>query len=60
MVIFTFNEAIQLIAKVENLTWDFLLIQRIDNVILWINRSKIESAVRFIDIYPLDSDLSLG
>ena len=60
MVIFTFNEAIQLIAKVENLTWDFLLIQRINNVILWINRSKIESAVRFIDIYPLDSDLSLG
>ena len=24
MVIFTFNEAIQLIAKVENLTWDFI------------------------------------
>lgn len=60
MVIFTFNEAIQLITKVENLTWDFLLIQGIDNVILWINRSKIESAVRFIDIYPLDSDLSFG
>ena len=59
MVIFTLNEAIQLIAKVENLTWDFLLIQRIDNVIYWINRSKIESAVRFIDIY-LDSDLSFG
>ena len=60
MVIFTLNEAIQLITKVENLTWDFLLIQRIDNVILWINRSKIGSAVRFIDIYPLDSDLSFG
>lgn len=60
MVIFTLNEVIQLIAKVENLTWDFLLIQRIDNVIYWINRSKIESEVRFIDIYPLDSDLSLG
>lgn len=62
MVIFTLNEAIQLIAKVENLTWDFLLIQRVDNVICWINSSKIESAVhvRFIDIYPLDSDLSLG
>ena len=59
MVIFTLNEAIQLITKVENLTWDFLLIQRIDNVIYWINRSKIESAVRFIDIY-LDSDLSFG
>ena len=60
MVIFTLNEAIQLITKVENLAWDFLLIQRIDNVIYWINRSKIESEVRFIDIYPLDSDLSLG
>ena len=59
MVIFTLNEAIQLITKVENLAWDFLLIQRIDNVIYWINRSKIESEVRFIDIY-LDSDLSLG
>ena len=33
MVIFTLNEAIQLITKVENLAWDFLLIQRIDNVI---------------------------
>ena len=33
MVIFTLNEVIQLIAKVENLTWDFLLIQRVDNVI---------------------------
>ena len=59
MVIFTLNEAIQLITKVENLAWDFLLIQRIDNVIYWINRSKIESEVRFINIY-LDSDLSLG
>ena len=59
MVIFTLNEVIQLIAKVENLTWDFLLIQRVDNVICWINSSKIESAVRFIDIY-LNSDLSFG
>ena len=59
MVIFTLNEAIQLITKVENLAWDFLLIQGIDNVIYWINCSKIESEVRFIDIYPLDSDLSL-
>ena len=37
-----------------------LVVQRLDNAIHWINRSPVDSAVRFLNSYPLHIDLSVG
>ena len=36
------------------------VVQRLDNAIHWINHYPADSVVCFVNIYPLDSDLSGG
>ena len=36
------------------------VVQRLDNVIHWINHYPVDSVVCFVNTYPLDSDLSGG
>ena len=36
------------------------VVQRLDNAIHWINHYPVGSMVCFVNIYPLDSDLSGG
>ena len=36
------------------------LVRRVDNAIHWVNLCLVDSAVHFVDSYPLDSDLSDG
>ena len=37
-----------------------VVVQRLDNAIHWINRFPVDSAVRFLNSYPLHIDLSVG
>ena len=36
------------------------VVQKVDNAIHWINHHPVDSVVCFVNIYPLDSDLSGG